>query len=293
MDNEQNQLKKKKSIIIYESMIEATQGLSDKSIAELWRAFQKYINGEEIAFETMEAKLAWNFIVLQLDEAKMKWDETCKKRAKAGRNGAEKRWNNHMANNSKNSKCHQTMANDSKGWQSMANIADNDNEDDIYKKENIVKEKNLDMTECGRSNFKPPTLEELEAYGKSKGFKATNYLDFWEFYESKGWFIGKNKMKSWQLALNRWERNQDNFNAQTKNNNSLPKLTAEHFRTLYRYKHRATLNLDFSADKERMLKLLSFDDERILQTSAYNEILEDLQNPFSEVSKYDKKLNIE
>lgn len=56
--------------------------------------------------------------------------------------------------------------------------------------------------------FKAPTIEEVEAYGKSKGFTKTDYVDFWEFYENKGWKIGNVKMKSWQLALHRWERNQ-------------------------------------------------------------------------------------
>lgn len=56
--------------------------------------------------------------------------------------------------------------------------------------------------------FKAPTVEEVEAYGKSKGFTKTDYIDFWEFYENKGWKVGNIKMKSWQLALNRWERNQ-------------------------------------------------------------------------------------
>lgn len=56
--------------------------------------------------------------------------------------------------------------------------------------------------------FKAPTVEEVEAYGKSKGFTKTDYVDFWEFYENKNWKVGNVKMKSWQLALNRWERNQ-------------------------------------------------------------------------------------
>lgn len=56
--------------------------------------------------------------------------------------------------------------------------------------------------------FKAPTIEEVEAYGKSKGFTKTDYVDFWEFYENKGWKVGNVKMKNWQLALNRWERNQ-------------------------------------------------------------------------------------
>lgn len=30
--------------------------------------------------------------------------------------------------------------------------------------------------------------------------------EFIEFYESKGWYVGKNKMKNWQLAASRWLR---------------------------------------------------------------------------------------
>lgn len=80
-----------------------------------------------------------------------------------------------------------------------------------------------------RTVFKVPTVEEVEAYGKSKGFTKTNYLDFWEFYENKGWKVGNVKMKIWQLALNRWERNQKgnagyginnrHFGKDTSNNN--------------------------------------------------------------------------
>lgn len=28
--------------------------------------------------------------------------------------------------------------------------------------------------------------------------------EFWHFYNSKGWFVGKNKMKSWKSAASRW-----------------------------------------------------------------------------------------
>ena len=61
-----------------------------------------------------------------------------------------------------------------------------------------------------RTVFKPPTLAEVREYGTNCGFRHTDYRDFWEFYESKGWFVGKNKMKNWHMALSRWERNQEN-----------------------------------------------------------------------------------
>ena len=54
--------------------------------------------------------------------------------------------------------------------------------------------------------FSKPTIEEIRGYCKAKKFVATDPTDFWEFYESKGWKVGNAPMKSWQMALNRWER---------------------------------------------------------------------------------------
>lgn len=56
---------------------------------------------------------------------------------------------------------------------------------------------------CGR--FAPPTLEEVKAYCAERGNKvdAGRFIDF---YESKGWMVGKNKMKDWKAAVRTWER---------------------------------------------------------------------------------------
>lgn len=56
-----------------------------------------------------------------------------------------------------------------------------------------------------RAVFKPPTVEEVKAYCQERG----NNIDaesFVAFYESKGWMIGKNKMKSWKSAITTWEK---------------------------------------------------------------------------------------
>jgi|TARA_R110000782_G_scaffold193068_1_gene282667 hypothetical protein len=50
--------------------------------------------------------------------------------------------------------------------------------------------------------FKPPTVQEVEEY--SSTIDAERFCDF---YESKGWLIGKNKMKCWKSAARNWERN--------------------------------------------------------------------------------------
>ena len=34
-----------------------------------------------------------------------------------------------------------------------------------------------------------------------------NANTFYDFYESKGWLVGKNKMKNWKAAVRTWESN--------------------------------------------------------------------------------------
>lgn len=53
--------------------------------------------------------------------------------------------------------------------------------------------------------FAKPTVDEVRAYCQER----QNNVDpdkFVDFYESKGWMIGKNKMKDWKSAVRTWER---------------------------------------------------------------------------------------
>ena len=51
--------------------------------------------------------------------------------------------------------------------------------------------------------FVPPSVEEIKKYCHEKN-KVVDPEQFWNFYESKGWFVGKNKMKSWHHAIALW-----------------------------------------------------------------------------------------
>ena len=55
------------------------------------------------------------------------------------------------------------------------------------------------------SGFQPPTPDEVRAYCLERG-KGVNPQRWYDFYESKGWMIGKNKMKSWKAAVRTWEK---------------------------------------------------------------------------------------
>lgn len=59
--------------------------------------------------------------------------------------------------------------------------------------------------------FIPPSVEEVEQYciERSNNIEAQSFIDF---YESKGWMIGKNKMKDWKAAVRTWERSRKQEN---------------------------------------------------------------------------------
>ena len=55
------------------------------------------------------------------------------------------------------------------------------------------------------SRFRPPSVEEVEAYC----FERNNKVDaerFVDFYSSNGWKVGKNPMKDWKAAVRTWEK---------------------------------------------------------------------------------------
>lgn len=54
--------------------------------------------------------------------------------------------------------------------------------------------------------FIVPTVDEVTEYCKEKSLKYVNPEAFIDFYESKNWMIGKNKMSSWRSAVSGWNR---------------------------------------------------------------------------------------
>ena len=56
-----------------------------------------------------------------------------------------------------------------------------------------------------RPRFIPPTVDEVQAYCQER-HSSVDPVAFVSFYESKGWMVGKNKMRSWRSAISSWER---------------------------------------------------------------------------------------
>ena len=56
-----------------------------------------------------------------------------------------------------------------------------------------------------RSRFTPPAPDEVTAYCQER-HNGIDGKEFCDFYASKGWMIGKSKMKDWKAAVRTWER---------------------------------------------------------------------------------------
>jgi len=57
------------------------------------------------------------------------------------------------------------------------------------------------------TKFLKPTVDEISAYCQER----KNEVDpqkFWDFYESKGWKVGKNPMKDWKASVRTWEKSE-------------------------------------------------------------------------------------
>lgn len=63
--------------------------------------------------------------------------------------------------------------------------------------------------------FTPPSVEEVAEKIKEMGYKHSDAETFCNFYGSKNWMVGKNKMSDWAKALGGWESRQRNESDKT------------------------------------------------------------------------------
>jgi hypothetical protein len=96
----------------------------------------------------------------------------------------------------------------------------NNNVDSITTSSNTSTNSNREGGKKTQAKFIPPTLEEVIAYYKEKGFVKTNPEAFFHHYNTVGWMVNKNKMKCWKSALAKWEaREYDNKPKQSNQSN--------------------------------------------------------------------------
>lgn len=186
----------KNSFVLYSSYMEQINLLSMEQRGVLLTAIMAYEGKGEIPEMDGMTLMAFTFIKADLDRDAEKYQRTCEARRSAGLLGGRPKTKGLTENQTKAKKANGFSEN-----QTEAKKPDNE-----YEYDNDLKE----IPPKGgtkKSGFTPPTLQEVQEYIREKGYKvdAERFIDF---YESKGWFIGKNKMKDWKAAVRTWVRRQ-------------------------------------------------------------------------------------
>ncbi|MCR5763933.1 MAG: hypothetical protein K6G00_11185 [Treponema sp.] len=70
----------------------------------------------------------------------------------------------------------------------------------------LPKGKQKNKKSVSAKQFQKPSVEEIAAYCMERG-NSIDAQQFYDFYESKGWLVGKSKMKDWKSSIRTWERN--------------------------------------------------------------------------------------
>ena len=159
--------KDKKSFLLYADQQSVFNQLPDEIAGQLIKHIFSYVNDENPITDNLIINIAFEPIRLQLKRDLQKY-ESIRERNSAN---ARMRWD----------------AVASSGIPKSTKNADNDNDTDT------------DNDNVKSKVFKAPTLEQLKAE-----FPNLDAQRFHDFYSSKGWMVGKNKMKDWKAAARNW-----------------------------------------------------------------------------------------
>ena len=190
----------KDSVILYQSQYDAIKDLSYEDKGRLLDAIFCLISGEKISLPpTLD--LAFRFIKSQIERDQSKYQTICEKRKAAGQKGGLERAKQMQANQANATKCKQIK-------QVQANQADNDTDTDTDNdtdNDTDINKKVSDKSDRKKRVFSTPTISDINSYIKENNYNVDGQR-FYDFYSSKGWMIGKNKMKDWRASVRTWAR---------------------------------------------------------------------------------------
>lgn len=121
----------------------------------------------------------------RLEMERKKQEEFRKERSNTGKNGANKRWRNNLGNNG--SAMPEPMA------EPMAKHGSSSSSSSSSSKSTGV--------------FVKPSVEDVRKKCSEISLPETEAAGFIDYYESNGWRVGRNPMKSWEAALRNWKKN--------------------------------------------------------------------------------------
>lgn len=158
-----------RSMVVYESFLEATKEMDAETFKEIWVALLQYgLDGSAPDGLSGAAKMAFLLMKPNVDANK-------KRRKADGENNCEQL---------------QTIVNN---CEHLSNDEDVDED-----KDEEIKEKH------SKKKFFPPSVDDVRSYCDERG-NSVNPESFVAYYSSNGWKVGRNPMKDWKAAVRTWE----------------------------------------------------------------------------------------
>lgn len=178
------------TFIFYRSFKESMSDLSDKDKLIMYEAISDYSLDLKEPKLTGFPKALFSLIRPILDANIQRWKNGRKGGAPIGNLNAKKQ-----------------PRNDRKTTGKQPNKDKDVNKDKEYNIENANIETKVSNGADKSTRFVPPTLTEVQDYIQKNSYSvdASTFIDF---YTSKGWMVGSNKMKDWKAAVRTWQRKQ-------------------------------------------------------------------------------------
>lgn len=187
----------RKSFVLYMEWEDAFDNQPNEVAGELIKTIFDYVRTDEVPSTNSDiVKAMFSIIKPAIDRNIEKFDAAIEQRREAGKRSAENR-------RTRSNECEQPLTIvDERTRASTDSVSDSDSvsvSTEVDEKKSI-KEK--------ATRFSPPTLEEVKTYclGRKNSVNAERFINF---YESKGWFVGKNKMKDWKASVRTWEHKEE------------------------------------------------------------------------------------
>ena len=216
----------KKKIIVYADWLDMFEAMTDDEAGRLIKHFFRYVNDlnpkapdrvTELVFEPIKAVLKRNL---------KHWENRVEQNRNNGTKGGRPKTENNP--------------NKPNGFLDNRKKPDNDNDkdnDNVNDKDNVILNNTSLSTNVSKEveqqaaksqkhiRFIKPTISDIEVFTQASNLNL-NPDHFFDFYESKDWMVGKNKMKDWKAAARNWARRNETPQ-QNKNQKPLTQIDYE------------------------------------------------------------------
>jgi len=183
--------KDKKSFLLYCDQQGVFNKLPDEIAGKLIKHIFAYVNDENPPCDDLLLTIAFEPIKTQLKRDLRKYDDYIDKQKFNGAKGGRPK-------KEETTQITQPFFQEPKKADNV-NDTDNDNVKDIKVKRDV---------------FIKPSIVEIKNYMLEIGMNDVSEKWF-DYYESNGWLVGKNKMKNWRAAVRTWKNNNLSNNVTT------------------------------------------------------------------------------